>query len=147
MAVTITKQDKEQAITVAGHTFANLQALQDAVSVNVRIGRLWRGRFDVTRREPRAAVPGLQVACLYEPYPCFDSDDYATENREYCNYFFAAEPFTYEQLAAFAVMKKTANSCLVNEETPASALPAVYWGGDTHSPVLIAEEQIKTESI
>jgi len=72
-------------------------------------------------------APGFHVAELYERFPCFDSYDYDFDKRLFRNYFISREPFTDEMIRNLQELKWDTNSCKVNEQTPSSALPAVYY--------------------
>jgi len=96
-----------------------------------------RNVFDV---EPKGETHGLYVLQMYDPYPCFDSDDYANEDRDYCNYFFSTTPFTHQQIEQLANIKCEMNSRIINESTPEWAFPAVYYSGEGNKMILATIE-------
>lgn len=80
---------------------------------------------------------GVYVAEDSEHYPCFDSSDYAYENRYYFNFIFSRNK---DELAKKLKELKTMRqlSCNYNKFTQAFHLMA-YWEGDTHHDVYTAE--------
>ncbi len=88
----------------------------------------------------RHAVGGKPKGGVYvgedsQGYPCFDSDDYATENRCYWNFVFAAsEQEMRQRLAELREMPQLR----ANYDKLTSRLhPMAYWGGDTHHKVYL----------
>lgn len=73
----------------------------------------------------------LHVANLYEPYPCFDSDDYANETRNYENFFISDQPFTEAECMEIEKLPHAYNYRYVVESLPAKYLPTVYRDGDS----------------
>lgn len=127
-------------VLILGHTFSGLDDIRKAVEVSAAIETGLSGNRHIRRFEPQKPVPGIHVAELYDPYPCFDSDDYASESREYLNFFFSTKPFTDAAINGLAQIKHRRNSCMVTEEIPASALPAAYYAGDGNSMLIATVE-------
>lgn len=127
-------------VEILGHTFSGLIEIKQAVATYARVMNSTFGRHVFTV-EPRKPVPGLHVLNLFEPYPCFDSDDYASEDRDYCNFFFSRKPFEKADIERLSRIKKGFNNCLVNDNTPLEALPAVYYKGDGPVMLLAVEEE------
>ncbi len=69
-------------------------------------------------------------------YPCFDSYDYATENRFYRNFVFAKSREEVEtKLTTLKKATRYSNYCKLSDELA----PMVYWQGDSHHPMQITE--------
>lgn len=134
-------------IVILGHTFNGLKDISEAVGVTARITQSY---FDkkrqISRKDPTKPVSGIYVLELYEPYPCFDAEDYANENRKYHNFFFSTEPFTDEKINQIAKLSRR-NGFLTNElvsdQMPAEYLPAVYFKGNPRDKLLVAFEERK----
>lgn len=104
----------------------SLAAMEEAVEVNGKP----RG-LDITRKEDfRPLSVGTHVAEVYERYPCFDSYDYAYENRYFENYFTLKEPISDETMKLLQNLKNSGNAQLLTESTPARFLPAIYYAGE-----------------
>lgn len=80
--------------------------------------------------EPTLRIPGLHILEVYERYPCFDSSDYAYEDRYFKNYFFSNKPFTRELINRIAYMKRVGNLEFINDEMPEWSLPSAYYKGE-----------------
>lgn len=145
MEVHIKVVPRDGQILILGHTFNGLTDISEAVGVTARITQSY---FDkkrqISRKDPTKPVSGIYVLELYEPYPRFDAEDYATENRKYHNFFFSPEPFTDEKINQIAKLSRR-NGFLTNElvsdQMPAEYLPAVYFGGDSHHKLFVAFEE------
>lgn len=120
----------DRPFEVCGHIFSGLMELTETVDTLARIEAPLFWPRQVSHVEPKRRVPGIHVALLYEPYPCFDSSDYATEDREYANYFISDKEFSDETIAKIAALPHKVNYRIVGEHTPAEYLPAVYHDGD-----------------
>ena len=65
------------------------------------------------------------ISNRWEPFPCFDSYDYANENRRYNNYCFCSKDS--DQWKEVEKLKlQDSNFCLVGEGLPKELLPMVY---------------------
>ena len=84
-------------------------------------------------------MDGIHVLELYMHYPCFDFEDFLYENRVYSNFFFSREPFTDEDINRIAEMPRETNYCLVHERMDEANLPAIYFQGDSHHKLIIAD--------
>lgn len=84
----------------------------------------------VSSRNPVLCIPGLHILEIYEGYPCFDSSDYAYEDRFYQNFFFSDKPFTREQINRIAFMKRVGCLEYITEEMPDWSLPSAYYRGE-----------------
>lgn len=117
-------------IGLLGHTFSGLAEVELAVEVSARIRTGALGYRDIAHRTPDRPIPDVHVALLYEPYPCFDSYDYASETRRYCNYFLSSRPFTNADIERLGRLRMSCNNCLVTENIPAGDTPVLYYRGD-----------------
>lgn len=120
----ICEVSKASKVEILNHIFNGLDDIKKAVESYCRIGR------DSWNTEPKSPIEGIHVVCVYEPYPCFDSEDYANEDRDYSNYFFSTKPFTKQQITLLSKLPGRCNAQLVCEALPEWALPAVYYRGD-----------------
>lgn len=125
-------------VEILGHQIAGYKAILKAVDFSSSPGSTInrRGReeiFDkpyISSRNPVERIPGLHILEVYEGYPCFDSSDYAYENRFYQNFFFSDKPFSREQINRIAFMKRVGCLEFITEEMPEWALPCAYYRGE-----------------
>lgn len=127
-----------ESFEVMGFTFRNIQEVEDAVSIISRYHISWNGKRDIWTVEPKKAISGIYIGMIYEPYPCFDSYDYACENRSYWNFFFSDKPFTIQYMNRLSELPIKGNYKYIHEDMPEWATPALYWGGDRTDNILLA---------
>lgn len=120
----IREVSKTSNFEILGHVFNGLNDIKRAVESYCRVGR------EPWDSEPKSPVKGVHVVCVYEPYPCFDSEDYANEDRDFSNYFFSPTPFTKQQIERLAKLPGRCNAQMVNETMPEWAVPSVYYRGE-----------------
>lgn len=137
MSVYIKEMSIYDQVEILGHVFGGVEDIEDSVGIHCRIAENWGGCHDIWRSDPARPVPGIYVARLYDRYPCFDSYDYASETRNYCNYFFSETPFSDSDLERLSGMSHKGNSRLVHEGMAEEAVPAVYRDGD-HKTMTVA---------
>lgn len=123
-------------VKIMGHVFPNLKAIRMSVGKYARITESFFGERTIFDGTPKDCPAGIYVLQMYEPYPCFDSDDYANEDRDYCNYFFSDKPFTNQQIEALANISPEMNSRIINERTPEWAFPAIYYRGEGNQMIV-----------
>ncbi|WP_308769734.1 hypothetical protein [uncultured Bacteroides sp.] len=83
---------------------------------------------------------GVYVGCDCEGYPCFDSEDYATENRFYWNFVFARNKRELEQkIKLLETCRCGCNYCKLTETTPEVLYPMIYFQGDEIHPLIVME--------
>lgn len=87
-------------------------------------------RPSIHREKPEKPIKGLYIAEIYERYPCFDSDDYANENRYFQNFFISRTPFSDDRIMEYMKNKATTNVCMVRDDLSLQSLPAVYYVGE-----------------
>lgn len=103
------------------------------------LGARFEGIDEIVRcayhNEPK---DGVYVGEDSEHYPCFDSEDYATETRYYWNFVFAtSEGEMQEKLAKLKEMHTLgANYYKLTEELA----PMAYWGGDTNYKLVLTDD-------
>lgn len=79
---------------------------------------------------------GVFVGGDSQAYPCFDSSDYACENRRFWNFVFAKTPIELkEKLDALENIKVGGNY----NKLACDFYPMIYWGGDKASPMNVGE--------
>ena len=85
----------------------------------------------------KKAKHGIYVGCDSERYPCFDSSDYASENRSYWNFVFATSIFELDRkLSVLKDMKPLdSNYNKLTEDLH----PMAYWMGDPYYPVYLTD--------
>jgi len=127
--IVIKEKSINAPVEVFGHTFKGLQAIKQAVELESRVEKSIFGKRNIYEGKGKGIVPGIHILRLYEPYPCFDAEDYATEHRQYSNYFFSTEPFDLAMIEKLANRRHLSNARLVYADTPEWALPAIYYGG------------------
>ncbi len=75
------------------------------------------------------------VSNRWESFPCFDSYDYANENRCYNNYCFCSKNSqTWQRIMELKPQRQ--NFCLVGENMPKDVLPMVYMNDDEKTMLL-----------
>lgn len=87
---------------------------------------------------------GVYVGEESQRYPCFDSEDYASENRYYWNFVFAKSEYELkdkmQKLKAMPVIGS--NFKKLNNELH----PMGYWGGDTNYPIEMTTEEMLVDA-
>lgn len=79
---------------------------------------------------------GVYVGVQMERYPCFDSSDYAYENRYYTHFVFARSKGELE-LKLDAINNPGKYKDIDKRGTILA--PMVYWNGDTDDPMVVPE--------
>ena len=86
---------------------------------------------------------GVYVGKDAKLYPCFDSEDYASEDRFFWNIVFARSK---EELDRKLVELKSVSPQTNYNKFSETLAPMIYWGGDSFYDV-IATEDIETFSV
>ena len=86
-------------------------------------GQVYQGIEAIKQADGNGAVFS---AC--QLFPCFDSSDYAYENRYYRNYWFCGQDPSAR--AVVQSLKAKGNPCCIGEDLPKEALPMVYYEDD-----------------
>lgn len=121
-------------VEILGHVLNGLTDIKGAVEAYCRVGR------EAWSIEPKSPMEGIHVVCVYEPYPCFDSEDYANEDRDFSNYFFSAEPFTKQQIERLADLPRKCNARMLDDCMPEWATPAVYYRGEGDTMIILPDK-------
>ena len=84
----------------------------------------------------RMPKDGVYVGEVSKLYPCFDSEDYMSENRYFTNLVFAHSLEEIDmKLSILKQMERHGNCNKLNSELH----PMAYWQGDSHHDVLLTE--------
>ena len=94
------------------------------------------------------AIKGLAKNGVYvgkdgEIYPCFDSEDYASEDRFFWNIVFA---ISKEELNRKLIELKSVSPQTNYNKFSEALAPMIYWGGDSIYEV-IATEDIEAQQV
>ncbi len=132
-----------EPVTILGHTFQNLQEIDDAVKVlsskgDVRLqGRRLAYKPYFSLIAPRTWIQGVHVLKIYKPYPCFDESDFAYESRVYHSYFFCDRMFTKEDVFRLSKLKYQGGCHLVADDVPWGYSYVYHNGSDDTMEVVI----------
>ena len=86
---------------------------------------------------------GVYVGKDAKLYPCFDSEDYASEDRFFWNLVFA---MSKEELDRKLVELKSVSPQTIYNKFSETLAPMIYWGGDSIYDV-IATEDIEAQQV
>jgi len=114
---------------VLGYRFAGLLDVRKAVEISSDIPYSGDKPY-ITTNAPKTRIPGIHVLEVYERYPCFDSSDYAYEDRYYRSFFFSTVSFTRQQVDNIAKLHTHSNGTIKPENIAAIGLPHLYYVGD-----------------
>lgn len=111
-------------VDICGHTFDGLEGIQRLTEISAS------GYLNpyITKNDVRCE--DVHVGQIYQKYPCFDSSDYAYENRYYQNYLIRKEAISEQDVREALAMGTQGNEKRVHELTPAKMLPMVYYKGE-----------------
>lgn len=93
-------------------------------------GVSYQGIYDIRQ----ADMEEKKVFSICKRFPCFDSYDYAHENRYYRNYWFGVDEAVREMIWAW---KGGSIYCYIGEDLPDEMLPMVYYE-DEQDTMLVA---------
>ena len=82
------------------------------------------------------AKDGVYVDDDSQRYPCFDYEDYASENRYYWNFVFDKSKKELEE--KMEKLKKS-DSFTNYDKLTEDLAPMAYWGGDTNDEVILTD--------
>ena len=80
---------------------------------------------------------GVYVGKDAERYPCFDSEDYASEDRFFWNIVFASSK---EELNRKLIELKSVSPQTNYNKFSETLAPMIYWGGDSIYDVITTED-------
>lgn len=109
--------DKDRAIEVFGIRFCGVNELKKYACSGLSKG-------------------GVYVGMSRERYPCFDSSDYAYEDRYYTYLVFANNREDVERKVRIL---ESAGYCGGCRNITDDVAPVVYWDGDRHHPMQLPE--------
>lgn len=100
-------------------------------------GVVFHGVEELVRWVNRESKEGVFVSANTEAYPCFDSCDYASEDRSYWNFFFAKDPEELQRKSALVKRTpKEANNERLTAQLVEQVGPVIYWEGDSYHPMI-----------
>ena len=85
-------------------------------------------------KEPKE---GVYVELDSELYPCFDSSDYAYEDRYYCNFVFGRSKEEVMKKMKKLVSRSPQNA--IYRKLTQELAPMIYWRGDRYYPLEVME--------
>lgn len=115
---------KDEAIKLWGQEIGNLEKIKNCSEINVHYRGVQR------TKEEKEIDWGFHVGDTSQLYPCFDSEDWASEDRYYQNYIIRKSPITDDEMQAFFEIKARYNFTRLHERTPADMLPILYYKGE-----------------
>lgn len=134
--ITLKQISTQEDMVILGHVFHGLEEVAAAVELSGSTYAINNPQM-FSNRNPRLFIPGVHVAEIWEPYPCFDSEDRMYEKRTYQNYFFSDTPFTPTKVCdIISQCTERCNYQFVNSEMPIGCAPALYYVGDEDVMVL-----------
>lgn len=115
-----------EEFTIGKYTFHGLDDLKSKVCLSAS-ACVEKIRFVNDKEYSHAPYVGE----LYERYPCFDSEDYANEDRFFLNLIIRDTVITRDDLEKFNTLSGRGNSLKLTEQTPSNMLPMVYYDGES----------------
>lgn len=112
-------------VTIMGETFHGL----DDIKARLEITQL-RGSSSAPSSLQPQRNGQLHVGEVWDSYPCFDSYDFASENRTYQNYIIRDRRITHDDIQQVMKLHSSGNYQLVSEQMPPDMLPMVYYVGE-----------------
>lgn len=134
--VTIQKVSIKDDIEILGHVFHGLKDIKEHVEMS-----LYRdySRGQANTREPKTTCE-VHVGEMWMPYPCFDAEDFANEDRTFQNFIFRKRAITQNDMKALSELPSHSNECRISDSMPAEMLPMVYYVGDGNSMLVCHTE-------
>lgn len=119
MKATITRQQCDKSIEINGYVYHDIKDLL---------------RLSQSKKQPNVILERKRL------FPCFDSSDYAHENRYFRNFLFCVsqEEADNKRDAFNAYEEKRSNFCFVDEDLPEELRPMIYYA-DESTEILIAK--------
>jgi len=113
-------------VEILGHTFHGLTDIMQHVEMSL----CREYSHDGVRRMAAGKRCEVHVGELCDPYPCFDSSDYGSENRSYSNFIFRNHPILLNDMRRLSELPGQINNCRVTEDVPQDMRPMVYYSGE-----------------
>lgn len=127
---------KNDTIEIFGHQVNGLNAILDAIEVSTTHAHytinedgtknVWDKPY-ISFQEPKVRIPGLHILEVYQRFPCFDSYDYAYEDRYFYNFFFSDKPFSSDEINRIAEMDRGGMLEFLSDSMPDWAFPSAYY--------------------
>lgn len=112
--------------SVGGYTFHGLDDLKRQTCLSGASG------VDMVRCfSDREMSHAPYVGELYERYPCFDSEDFASEDRYYLNFIIRDTIISRDDLQTLNALDGMHDCQKLTEQTPPNLLPMVYYDGES----------------
>lgn len=132
-------------INILGHKVQGYEAIRDAVEAcssigSTRINDMGEEVIDdkpyISTKTPKMCIQGIHVLEIYQRFPCFDSYDYAYEDRYFRNFFFSEKPFTQQEITRIACMERGGMLEFISDEMPDWSLPAIYYVDESDTMIV-----------
>lgn len=111
-------------LEIGGHTFNGLDEIVKLTEISIT------GCLHPCVTKKKVDGDGVHVGQVYQRYPCFDSSDYAYENRYYQNYIVREKVITEMEMHKLNDIRSAGNGKRIHEQTPEEMLPMVYYEGE-----------------
>lgn len=91
-------------------------------------GKSYKGIEDIKKQWRNQKSENRTIIAAYDQFPCFDSSDYANEDRSYWNFWFC-DSVNYEkkQLLIEGYNQHDSDYCFLTEKLPVELTPMVYY--------------------
>mgnify|MGYP005917180747 CR=1 FL=1 len=124
----IDKQMLEQAVQSVKDEMEPYTVVRLPRNAELSVGsHIYKGVDDLKSRNK---IPGAGVNSRMLLFPCFDSSDYAYENRYYYNFWFC-EKQSEEWQAVCDLIVPLGEYCFINKNLSLDTLPLVYYKDDS----------------
>lgn len=131
--VTVQRVSIKDDVVILGHVFHGLEDIKAHVEMSL-YKSYSHGAADAVKAKVSSDV---HVGEMWSPYPCFDADDYANEDRTYQNYILRKRPITQDDMKALSELPSRGNGCRLSERLPAEVLPLVYYEGEGNTMLVV----------
>ncbi len=121
---------KDATLTFFGLTIQGIEGIKQRIRYSVQA----KSEGNPIVKTPQQT--DLYVGCIWEPYPTFDSFDFA-DNRAFYNYLIREQDITIEDINAVIALPQGMNSNRITEHISAQCLPLVYYDEDKNT-ILVA---------
>lgn len=134
-----------EPIIVEGTTFESIEDIKRIVNVSVSTFEttyINRGEpIRLSRESEPREFEGWRALRIYESFPCFDSYDYADENRRFNNYILRKDEITDDFIKRCLLeIPRGSNCCMATLNAPLEFLPIIYYA-DGYKEILVCETE------
>lgn len=125
-AVTVQRLPIDADVEILGHVFHGLEDIRQYVEMS-----LYKSydKGAASEWEPKKKCE-IHVGEMWMPYPCFDSEDFANENRSFINFIFRSRPLTQDDMRQLSELPSSGSQCRVTDHVPQDMLPLLYYCGE-----------------